>query len=60
MVSGSTVWPEVVLSQWANRALASRLALRKELRKPLSTASGLSLLRACEQILVFGACLVWR
>ena len=44
MVSGSTVWPDVVLSQSANCTLASRLALRKALRKPVSSASGLSLL----------------
>src|SRR5437899_1293704 len=29
MVSGSTVCPDVVLSQWSNCALASRLALRQ-------------------------------
>ena len=43
IVSGSTVWPDVGLSQSANCALASRLALRKASRKPLSSASGLSL-----------------
>ena len=42
IVSGSTVRPEVALSQSANRALASRLALRTSSRKPWSSASGLS------------------
>ena len=44
IVSGSTIWPDVDLSQSANCDLASRLALRNASRKALSSASGLSLL----------------
>ena len=50
-VSGSTVCPEVALSHWANRALASRLALRKSLRKPRSSANGLSLLNWARSVI---------
>ena len=48
IVSGSTVCPEVHLSQSANCHLASRLALRNASRKPRSPASGLSLLELTE------------
>ena len=44
IVSGSTVWPDVDLSQSANCDLASRLALRNASRNASSSASGLSLL----------------
>ncbi len=44
MVSGSTICPEVDLSQLANCALASRFDLRNTSRKLGSPANGLSLL----------------
>src|SRR5262249_28655072 len=44
MLSGSTVSPDVRLSQSAKCDLASRLALRNSSRNPLSPASGFNLL----------------
>src|SRR5215467_9857740 len=41
MVSGSTVWPDAVISQWTNSNLALRLALRKLSKKDLSSANRL-------------------
>ena len=35
IVSGSTVWPDVVLSHWANWDFASRFALRNDVAKSL-------------------------
>jgi len=42
IVSGSAVWPDVSLSQSANRVLASRFAAWKALRKASEAANGLS------------------